>query len=314
MSKKILLLTAGYGTGHISASRSIGEEIHKIKPQDVEVKTYDFINTKGFINAGRTFQKLYNWSMEKPWVWDTFFDWTNSRAATYYFKTLFPLFYRKVHAIFDSENPDLCIVTHPYWNFLINDHNRENGKRVRYFCVVTDAIEIHQTWIDPDADMYFVCDDATGGIIESKGVKKEKIVVSGFPVSTLLGEPLDRKKFLNEFGLADMPTLLFVLGLGNVERFLEIIDNISKHKELNFQVIVITGKYKELQNVLQQKKIRRPHKDSRLDRQDGGFFKGVRPGGFKGRRGDSNGNACRRQADYDSRIYPGSGKRKRKTY
>ncbi len=145
--KKILLLTASYGTGHVTASKSIQKALNELYPEEIEVKAIDFIKMKGFIRSGRIFEKIYNWSMEHPFIWDTFFRVSDNKLCQLYFKFLFPILYKELYKIFEQENPSICVITHPYWSFIIDGYNKVRKEKIKYFCVITDSIQIHRTWI-----------------------------------------------------------------------------------------------------------------------------------------------------------------------
>ncbi|MEW6042362.1 MAG: hypothetical protein AB1633_12660, partial [Elusimicrobiota bacterium] len=94
--KKILLLTASYGTGHVSACKQIQKALDSFYKNDVETKMYDFIKIETFGQSGSIFEKLYNFSMEKPLIWDILFFLSDNTLIKYYFKIGFPLFYREL--------------------------------------------------------------------------------------------------------------------------------------------------------------------------------------------------------------------------
>ncbi|MDI6641529.1 MAG: glycosyltransferase [Elusimicrobiota bacterium] len=260
LKKHILLLTASYGTGHLTANRSIATALKNLYPDKITAETIDFLRIESFIHSGRIFEKLYNKLMELPVLWDIFFHLTDHKLAQLYFRNVLPIFYREVHKLFDSKKPDLCVTTHPYWNFLIDDYNRSVGcrgsngesRKLRYICVITDALQIHHTWISPHCNYYLVTDDKTKEEIAQFGIEKDRIVVIGFPVDTNFAVPIDKSAFLTSLGLSDkLFTVLLVIGLGDTKRFLKIYDYLSSGKlNAKYQIIVITGKYKQIYNKL----------------------------------------------------------------
>ena len=62
--KKALFLTAGYGTGHLTANKSVMESYGRLYPGELEVTTLDFLNMSGYLSTGGMFKELYNRSME----------------------------------------------------------------------------------------------------------------------------------------------------------------------------------------------------------------------------------------------------------
>lgn len=250
---KILLLTASYGTGHITATKSIYEVIKQHEP-NWEVKIIDFLYLKENVEYNKLtfFQKLYNFSMERPHVFDTFFFLTNNKLCTTLLKYMILLSsYKKVKQLFDTYLPDILISAHPYWNFVVKKYKKE-VKNIPYICIVTDSVMIHRAWIDKSVDYYCVIDEDTKHVLINNGI--HNIFVTGFPVSSKLFEKFDKKKILAELGLKeDKLTILVTVGLGAVERFLQIIDFLRVKKN-DFQLIIVTGKYQWIYNLLKQKK------------------------------------------------------------
>ncbi|MCS7151371.1 MAG: hypothetical protein NZ928_03170 [Endomicrobia bacterium] len=249
MKRKILILTASYGTGHITAAKSIYSEI-KLKHSDWDVEVFDFLHLKGEPQQGKLtfFQKLYNFSMEKPVIFDTFFFCTNNNFCKNLLKTIIIAnSYNSAKEYFNEFNPDIFVSTHPYWNFIVQKYKKE-VRNVPYVCVITDSYMIHKSWIDKNVDFYCVIDEDTKHVLINSGINK--IWVTGFPVNSKLFQQVDKHKILSELGLREgVLTILITIGLGALDKFLKIVDFLRKKKEL-FQLIIITGKYKELYDKL----------------------------------------------------------------
>ena len=102
MKKKILILTANYGTGHITAAKSIQESINK-HFVEYEMKILDFLQFRKQQSQLTFFQKLYNFSMEKPILFDIFFFVTNNRFCVYILKIMILLSsYEKFKNLFNN--------------------------------------------------------------------------------------------------------------------------------------------------------------------------------------------------------------------
>jgi len=238
----------------LSSSRSIANSLLELYPEELETKTIDFVKTASFLRSDRITEKIYNFSMQHFRLWHFFFNVTDCNLTRLYCDFVLPTFYKKIYRILLRENPDLCITTHPYWNFLIDGYNRRMKEKKKYICVVTDAIKIHHIWITSGADYYIVCDKYTKDVIAKYNIDKNKIFVKGLPVNLRFSEQISREKFLTELGLKpELITFLVVIGLGDTRRFLKLIDYLTKISSLKFQLIVVTGKYKNIYNKLVNK-------------------------------------------------------------
>jgi len=261
MKKKILILTASFGTGHLTASRSIEEALLKFYPEELEIKTIDFIEIENFAFFGRISEKIYNFLMEYPYLWDFVFRVTDFKLWKSYYRTVFQIFYKKAYKILSSENPDLCITIHPFWNFLIDGYNKHLKEKKKYICVVTDAIQIHHVWITSGAEYYIVCDKDTADVMTRYNIDKNRTFAKGFPVSLRFSSQVSREKFLTELGLKpELTTFLIVIGLGDTRKFLKVINYLTKLHQMKFQLIIITGKYKNIYSKLANKSFLVPTK------------------------------------------------------
>jgi processive 1,2-diacylglycerol beta-glucosyltransferase len=250
MTKKILLLTASYGTGHITATKSISKSLKQLEPQ-CETKIVDFLHLKGEQNKLTVFQKLYNFSMEKPRLWDMFFSFTNNRISTNVLKYfLMKQYYKLAKQIIVDFDPEIVVSSHPYWNFIMEKYKQEI-KNVPYICVVTDSYMIHDSWKYGDVDCYCVIDTDSKEVLEKSGIKNVK--VTGFPVDPEIETPINKEKVLLELNLnPNVMTILIAIGLGALARFVKIIDYL-KTKKGDYQLILTTGRYEHINRMLKEK-------------------------------------------------------------
>jgi len=251
MKKKILLLTASYGSGHLTSIRSINNSLLELYPEELETKTIDFVKTASLFRSDRISEKIYNFSMQHFRLYHVFFNVTNFNLMRHVCDFMFPTLYKKVYRLLLRENPDLCITNHPYWNYLVDAYNKRMKEKTRHICVVTDSTKIHHLWITQGADYYIVCDKDTKDVIANYNIDENKIVVKGLPVDPGFSKQISREKFLSELGLSpERMTFLVVIGLGDARRFLKLIDYLTKISSMKFQLIVVTGKYKNIYNKL----------------------------------------------------------------
>lgn len=250
----ILILTASYGTGHITAAKSIQDAFNLFFPE-AKTKIIDFLSiNKDQKDQLSFFQKLYNFSMEKPILFDIFFSLTNNKLCNSILKFILLKNYKYVEKLFNEFQPDIFISTHPYWNFIVDKYKRKI-KTIPYTCVVTDSYRVHQAWISKKVDYYFVIDEDTKHVLINHGIRN--IYVTGFPVNPKIFEKTDREKILLELGLdINKKTILITIGLGAIDRFLDIINYLKDKENKSFQLIIITGKYKNIYDKLNSTKFR----------------------------------------------------------
>ena len=292
MKHKILLLTASYGTGHITAAKSVQKILNELYSDKVDTELIDLLKTneaprvenpwyplfqdskernparpdiyrgrvQGEFDSQKTLiQRLYNKSMEKPVIWDKIFDLSDNRLSYYYFSIIFSIAYKHLYELLAAKNPDAVIITHPYWHYIVNKYCRDTNKKIKCICIVTDSTKIHYTWYHEIVDYYIVADNESKEKMVSRfHAMPDRIFPLGFPVNSNLGkEFVDKHKFMAEIGVnPQLPVFLVVVGLGDVSRFIDILnylDNLDAQLLKKFQTVVICGKYKELYETLSKK-------------------------------------------------------------
>lgn len=255
--KKILILTASYGSGHLTAARYLNETIRRIGgyPEEVETEVLDLVKIGNplITNFARNY---YEKSVEYcPFLWDLTYRLTNCKQIFGIMNIFTEPFYKPFYQLFTEKKPDLLISTHPYWNYILEVYNEKFNQKIKYLMVITDSISIHYSWLSKLVNYYFVPNQDTAEVIINQGVNPEKIKVFGFPVNPELGEPFNRNKFLNDLGLKpELPTILFTLGLGKIEKLIKVIKKLGNYVGLPGQILVICGKYENVYQELSKRK------------------------------------------------------------
>lgn len=141
--------------------------------------------------------------------------------------------------------PDAIISTHPFATEMISLLKEDGKITAPLICVMTDYGP-HRAWIHPYVDSYIVSNEGMVDTMAKMGAPREKIHPYGIPVEESFYEKMDRAEVLRQLGLSpDKPTVLIMAGSFGVSNILRIYNNIIK-VNLDFQIIVITGKNERL--------------------------------------------------------------------
>ncbi len=240
---KILILTAATGGGHLRASSALKSYI--LENQDgYEV---EIVDTLKYISPllDKTITDGYETMAKRmPKLFGSLYKSTNrgKSKTTYLFCHLFC---NHLMPLVDEFHPDAIISTHPFATEMIS-LLKENGKiSVPLICVMTDYGP-HRAWIHPYVDSYIVSNEGMVDTMAKMGAPREKVHPYGIPVDESFYEKMDRAAVLKEQGLSpDKPTVLIMAGSFGVSNILRIYNNIIK-VNLDFQIIVITGKNERL--------------------------------------------------------------------
>lgn len=177
----VVILTARFGHGHLSAAENIREALTEEHP-DLSVEILDpfqATNPRSYAFARRLyrlgtnhFPRFYHWVylwLDRTEGIDRYL--CNNRAMSRFFMELYPTF-----------QPRVVVSTYPANSALVEHHyGPAAGRPFRFFTVITDSVTINQAWVRGESDGYFVADPLTEKAMQKLGVPAARITVTGFP-------------------------------------------------------------------------------------------------------------------------------------
>jgi len=186
--KKVLILTAGFGDGHNTAARNIGDALELIS-DDVKVEVLDvFQSSLGVVNdiLKKTYLGLARYA---PGVWSGIYSMLDNSKSIENKLLSFGKLKSALAEILESAQPDCVISTYPVYGHVIQEIYRDHSERpFRYITVVTDSISVNSSWYRAPSDWFCVANEATAEVLRQHGIAKEKIKSFGFPVSPVFAE------------------------------------------------------------------------------------------------------------------------------
>ncbi len=251
--KRIMILSAELGQGHMSVSKAIKEAFEHNYGHDYDVEIIDFQEViSSFINSF-TKSTYESWVKFTPSLYKLLYESTNTRVPL--IKLLnqvnYPFVLTKLTKFFQEKNPDLVISTYPVWSYLASEIRKKTNKNAKFVSVITDSITIHNSWVIADNDYLLVANNDTATSIHKLGVPYEKIKVLGYPVRLDFIQKTDREKFLEEIGLNPKKfTVLFLPTSQQQRKNIRIINSLTENNKYN--VIVITGRDSKLRPKLEK--------------------------------------------------------------
>jgi len=184
----IWILTAGYGDGHNTAARSVGEALERLCPGE-EVEVSDLLTEAMPLTAAVT-KELYQLAITHlPAAWRLVYDVMGRPGVTGPDSTWHAGLTNHLRRRLEEKKPRLIISTYPIYSLLLEALSRKQP--VPPLCtVITDSITVNRIWITSPSDLFCVADDETKKVVAELGVLESKIRVTGFPVSLAFTEPL----------------------------------------------------------------------------------------------------------------------------
>ena len=251
MFKKVLILSASVGAGHLRAAEALEKAFKKLNAAE-EVKNIDVLNYtnplfrrlygKAYLDMVNSMPEVLGWiydSLDKPWQNE------KRRLALDRLNT------QPFIKLLKKEKPDIAVCTH----FLPAEIISWLRAKERIFCpqavVVTD-FDAHALWLCYHYEKYFVALEETRVHLEKLGIPADKIVVSGIPIDPVFAETKDKTVMREKHGLEkDKITILVSaggFGVGNVEHLLQALSEMKTPA----QIVALCGRNEELKAKLER--------------------------------------------------------------
>ena len=249
--KKVLILSASAGTGHLRAAAAI-ESVCRATPGIGEVVNVDalaFTNklfrdfySKLYLTLVQDAPTLLGWWYDKsdePWKTDKMrllLDRLNTRPLVRLIAQL---------------QPDITVCTHFMPAEIISHLITQKTIRAKLSIVVTDY-DFHAMWLSRAFHRYFVALDETKAYLTMLGLPADRVTVSGIPVDPTFGPSLDPLALRKRLGLAvDCPVVLVSAGALGVNPAEQVVKSL---RQLNrkTQVVVFCGKNPDAKALVEQ--------------------------------------------------------------
>jgi len=259
MLKRILVLSASAGAGHIRAAQAIerafaeigdetGErrEVHHLDILNYTNKVFRHLYSKAYIDLVNKMPEVPGWfydKLDKPWK--------NERRRL----ALDKLNTRPLVKLLREHQPDLIVCTHFLPAEIVSWLKAKERLSSRQVIIVTD-FDVHAMWLVHHYERYFVALDEARVYLEALGIPPAKITVSGIPIDPVFAHSKDKQEMRTRHGLAaDRLTILLSaggFGVGSVDALIAALMPLQ-HRA---QVVAICGRNEELKERLSRQAAR----------------------------------------------------------
>lgn len=249
----IIILSASTGGGHMSAANSIKEFFISKNHNAKVVDALEYINP--ILN--KTVTETYEYiATKQPKIWKLIYDSANKKTFNKLISGINSIISKKLIPLLEDFKPDAVISTHPFTTEMISNLKRSKIIEYPLICVMTDYAP-HRTWTTPEVNAYIVANSDMISSMQDMDVDPKIIYPFGIPIGDSFHYKSDKKKVLQELSLnTNLPTILIMAGKGglaNIDKIYLQLQNIN----LDFQIIIITGKnsklYNKMKNISQNK-------------------------------------------------------------
>ena len=258
MSKRVLILSAGVGSGHNMAGAVIEKYLMATPGVYAQIKdVLELSNDAYQYLYGKTYFKLVD---AVPWLVGWGYDkgdrpFKLSKAIKMFDRINTTKTVRQIKAF----NPDVVVCTHFLPARLAALLQAREMIDAPIFVVTTDY-DFQGLWLNPPFSRIFVARDETKAYMEAIGVPADRLTTSGIPVRPLFGEPVDADAVRKRYDLdASKPLLLLSAGAAGGSYTTAVVKQTLRMTS-DFQAVVICGNNAELKSEVENLTAGREHK------------------------------------------------------
>jgi 1,2-diacylglycerol 3-beta-galactosyltransferase len=251
-TKTILILMSDTGGGHRTIAESLREAVSLLYPERYSVVIEDLFR-QGAWPAPLLPEVYLPLITYTPWAWRRAFRWTTGPHSLQVVKRL--LAHRLTMALrrlYGRYQPALVVSTHPMMTSAALRTLREEGSLAPFVAVVTDMVDVHPLWFDPEADMIIVPNTEVAACGVEAGVPRAQLRVVPPPINPIgFRDPRSKREIRAEIGLdPQLPAALLVGGAEGMGHLYAIAKAISAAR-LPLQLVVVAGRNAALRRKLE---------------------------------------------------------------
>jgi processive 1,2-diacylglycerol beta-glucosyltransferase len=263
MAKRILVLSAAVGAGHLRAAQAVELALRELDPA-ADVRNLDVL---ALTNA--PFRRIYadaylDLVNKAPHVLGFFYDMLDRpRDSTSKRDRLRRVWetmnLTKLKRVLDEWPWDVIVNTHFLPAQIIAGLRKRRTLATPQITATTD-FETHRLWMNEPCDHYTTATEEGATYLASFGVDRKKITATGIPIHPVFSRAADRSEALRKHGLnGDRPIVLQLsggFGVGPIEQLYRGILEIERP----IDVVVVAGKNDKARKQLGRVDVPRQHR------------------------------------------------------
>jgi 1,2-diacylglycerol 3-beta-galactosyltransferase len=256
---RLLFLYSDTGGGHRSAVEAIIEGLNHEFPNQFEVEKVDFFRDYAPLPLNFA-PELYPVVSKNTRLWGMSYHLSDGkRRVDLMTRAAFPYYFTASRNLLTDHPCDLVISVHPFMNTLIRQvaHRRH----IPFVTVVTDMVSIHALWFDNKADLIILPTDIAKQRGLELGIADERMAVCGLPVAEhFCKAAVEKTEMREKLDWPDSKLTLLLVGGGEGMGPLEATAAAINESGLPVSLILIAGRNKRLQERLESKDWKIPHR------------------------------------------------------
>jgi len=263
MSRRILVLSASVGAGHLRAAEAVELALRQLDPA-ATVENVDVLKLSSAVFRRVYGQAYLDMVNRTPHVLGYFYDLLDRKPSPRQKSDKMRRLVQRMHLgkflkFLSTEAWDVVVNTHFLPAEIIAGLKLKKKFGAPQITTVTD-FETHRLWVNEPCEQYFTATPEAVVHLASWGVPMSSIAVSGIPIHPVFSEKKDRAECLKRHGLVgDRPVVLQLsggFGVGPIEKIFHAILEVEGPLEL----VVVTGRNAALQKELSQAEVPERHR------------------------------------------------------
>lgn len=263
-NRKIFVIYASAGAGHMKAAEAVYKAIKKINPT-ADTRLLDSLDYTTPMYK-KSYPATYLFAITKtPTLWGFFYYFFDVPGISYLISKGRRIINWMNCQAFENfilqEKPDVVVSTHFLATEIIGNLKKMGRYDGRIVTIVTDY-GLHSFWVHKFNDEYIVASEDTKQDLAQRGIPKDRIYSLGIPVDEAFSKKQDKAIVRRNLGIReDLFTILIVsggFGVGPIHGLVKELGNL----DIPIQLIVVCGKNPKLVEDVtkEQKELKNPMK------------------------------------------------------
>lgn len=255
MSRRILVLSASVGAGHLRAAQAVELALKQLDPT-AHVQNLDVLELTNAVFRrlyGKAYLDLVN---RAPHALGYFYDLMDRPVKGSQTGERFRVLVERLNL-----QKFLRSVQAEQWDVIVNTHFlpaemiallRQKGLVDTPQMTATTDFETHRLWVNQPCDHYFTATEEGAAYLQHWGVPAGDVSVTGIPIHPVFSEQKNREDCLSRHELEGNRPIILQLaggfGVGPVEKLFQSLLEI----EVPLEIVLVTGRNEKLKQQMDQ--------------------------------------------------------------
>ncbi|MGA7932320.1 MAG: glycosyltransferase, partial [Kovacikia sp.] len=252
--KRILILHASLGAGHLNAAKALSEAFNLFT--DVYVLSEDALAYASTIYRRAVTQAYKQLSEKAPQLYKAFYEGSNiddlekSLDNNLAWAKLERPFFHELGQFVKDFDPDAIVCVQQIPSRLLHLLEKEDQTSKPQYVVVTDVIA-HSTWLNYGVEGYFLPNSLSANLLIQRGVNPDLLKVTGIPVKLEIMKPKTKLEMRSRHQIPlDIPLVTLFGGGLNPKRVRLMVSNLLE-SPMPLTLIVAAGRNEKLTEALE---------------------------------------------------------------